>query len=117
MKEVTCKKLTSDDRRRKIVSFRERHIEKGRRIEVFKNYIYNITEEKEFEDSSKIELFLHEIQKIEEPNQVYIKKIVDTNTGKVVISYIIKGKIFALVRNKLYRIAFKQEHILESTPV
>jgi hypothetical protein len=117
MKEVTCKKLTSEDRRKKIVSLRERHIEKGRRIEVFKNYIYNITEEKEFENLVEIESFLHEIQKVEEPNQIYIKKIVDTETGKIVISYIVKGKIFALVRNKLYRITFKQEHILESTPV
>ncbi len=117
MKEITCKKLTSEDRRRKVVSFRERHIEKDRRIEVFKNYVYNITEEREFSEVSQIEQFLIEVQKVEEPNQVYIKRIVDTSTGKIVISYIVKGKIFALVKNKLYRISFKQEHILESTPV
>ncbi|HEO63883.1 MAG TPA: hypothetical protein ENN78_01285 [Candidatus Omnitrophica bacterium] len=56
------------------------------------------------------------IQKGNSLNHLYIKRIVDTKTGKHTISYIGKGELFALYRNKLYRVYYKHEHIVESCP-
>lgn len=117
MKEVVCRKILSQDKKRKFVSFRERLEQKGKKLEIYKNYFYRIKEEKDFLEQSEIEKFLYEIQQGKEANHLYIKKITDTASGKVALSYILKGNIFALVKNKLYRIIFKQEHILISYPI
>lgn len=117
MKEVCYRKVLSEDKKRKFVSFRESLEEKERKIELYKNYFYIIKEERDFQKDTELENFITQIQNGKEPNHLYIKKIIDSPTGKIIVSHILRGSIFALVKNKLYRISFKQEHILESYPI
>jgi len=115
MKEVLYKKELSDDKRKKFISFQQRLKRKGRKINIYRKCSYSLKEETCFNHQAVVEDFFDQIRNNKETNQVYIKKIVDTNSGQIVISYITKGSIFAIFRKTLYRISFKQEHVLEST--
>ncbi len=115
MKEVMYKRELSEDKKKKFISFQQRLKREGRKINIYRKCSYNLKEERCFKHQTEVDDFLNQIQNKKETNQVYIKRIADTNSGKVVISYITKGSVFAIFRKTLYRISFRQEHVLEST--
>ncbi len=117
MKEVTYRKELSEDRKSKFISFKENMENMGRRVDIYKNYFYNIKEEAEFQNQNEVEDFFKNSEDPKNLTNTYIKRIVDSKSNKVIVSYIVKGDIFALVKRKLYKISFKQENILESSPL
>ncbi|MDP8234042.1 MAG: hypothetical protein P9M06_04490 [Candidatus Saelkia tenebricola] len=116
MKKVLYKRETSRDRKKKFISFQQRLKKEGRKIDIYRKCNYDIKEDKRFKDQLEIDEFLNQMSFHQELSHVYIKKIVDTKSDKVVISYISRGIIFAILKRTLYRISFKQEHVLESIP-
>lgn len=117
MREVLYRKATSQDKRRKFVSLRQRLEQKGRRFDIYRSCTYKVLEERKFKDEGDIQNFISKLQERDEKNHIYLKRIIDTSTGKVVVSQIIRGNIFAILKDCLYRIQFKQEYVIESNPL
>ncbi len=116
MKELYYKREPSDDRRKKYISFQGRLDNCGRRIEIHKNYSYDIKEERAIKSQSELNNIIKKVHDGDILNHLYIKKIVDSESGKITMSYISKGEIFALYKNNVYKILYKHEHVVESYP-
>jgi len=116
MKELYYKKELSNDHRNKRISFQGCLENRGKKVEVHKNCSYDIKEERVIRSQAEFNDIVKKIHDGEVLNHLYIKKIVDSDSGKVTLSYIGKGELVALYRNKVYRIVYKHEHIVEAYP-
>ncbi|MDP8254045.1 MAG: hypothetical protein P9X27_06600 [Candidatus Kaelpia aquatica] len=117
MKELYYKRELSDDRRKKYISFQSCLENCGSRIEIHKNYSYDIKEERVIRSQAEFNDIVKKIHDGDVLSHLYIKKIVDSESGKTTLSYIGKGEFFALYKNKVYRVLYKHEHVVEAYPV
>ncbi|MDP8217086.1 MAG: hypothetical protein P9L98_07255 [Candidatus Kaelpia imicola] len=117
MKELCYKRELSEDRRKKYISFQSCLENCGKRVEIYKNYSYDIKEERVIRSQSEFNDIVKKIYNGDALNHLYIKKIVDSESGRVTLSYIGKGELFALYKNKVYRVLYKHEHVVETYPV
>ena len=116
MKELYYRKELSSDCRKKRISFQGSLENCGKRVEVHTSCSYDIKEEQVIRSQAEFNDIVRKIQEGEVLNHLYIKKIVDSESGKVTLSYIGKGELFALYRNRVYRILYKHEHVVEAYP-
>lgn len=116
MKELCYKRELSQDMRKKVISVQGELEGCDRRLQIHKKYYYDIKEEKVLRSQSEFNDIIRGIQAGKALNHIYIKRIVDTKSGTHTISYIGKGELFALYKNKLYRVCYKHEHVVESRP-